>query len=254
MQETQLNKKQTFVYGWESFKRTPGLLIGVTIFSGLVGIVGTGTSGGVANFNVVISALFFVAFFLIRMIVEAGLIKVALDIIKRGGSRFIELFSGVHYVISYILASILYSLIILAGLLLLIVPGIIWAVKFQFFGYFVVDKEMGPVEALKNSSRITNGSKINILLLDILMMLLNIAGSLAFGIGLLITIPVTMIAMAHAYKQLEEPDFSPAGGVDKEEAETISGEKLNSAEKSAETLENGELDSSSGAEEQESDR
>lgn len=88
--------------------------------------------------------------------------------------------------------------------MLLIVPGIIWALKFQLYGYFVVDENKDPLEALKASFCITKGEKWNILLLGILIGLLNFAGALFFGIGTFVTASITMIAMAYAYRELNK--------------------------------------------------
>ncbi len=47
---------------------------------------------------------------------------------------------------------ILYVLIVLGGLILLIVPGIYWGIKYHFFAYFIIDEGVSPTEALKRSS------------------------------------------------------------------------------------------------------
>ncbi|MEA3324508.1 MAG: hypothetical protein U9Q37_05135 [Euryarchaeota archaeon] len=54
---------------------------------------------------------------------------------------------------------ILYGFIVVGGLILLTIPGIIWAIKFQFFDYLIVDKGLGPIDALEKSSEITRGVK-----------------------------------------------------------------------------------------------
>ncbi len=50
------------------------------------------------------------------------------------------------------------------GLMLLIVPGIYLGLKYQFYGYAIADKGIGPIDALKESDRMTEGAKQNLLI------------------------------------------------------------------------------------------
>jgi uncharacterized membrane protein len=88
------------------------------------------------------------------------------------------------------------------GLVLLIVPGIILAIKYVFYDYLIIDKELGPLEALRESSRITGGVKWQLFIFMLLVFLINFAGILFFGVGLLLTIPATTIATAYVYRRL----------------------------------------------------
>ena len=102
----------------------------------------------------------------------------------------------------YILSLIIYGLIVLAGLILLIIPGIIWAIKFQFFGYFIVDKGLGPIESLKQSAKITKDTKWTLFLFGLLSGLINLLGALLLLVGLFATVPTTMMAKAFVYRKL----------------------------------------------------
>jgi uncharacterized membrane protein len=46
---------------------------------------------------------------------------------------------------------------------LLIVPGIIFGLMFMFSTFLVIDRELGPIEALKESNHITHGHKWRLL-------------------------------------------------------------------------------------------
>ena len=75
----------------------------------------------------------------------------------------------------------------------------------SFATYLVVDRGAGPIEAIKESWRITKGHKWQLFLLMLTLILLNIAGIIAFVIGVLVTIPVTWLAVTHAYRALSGP-------------------------------------------------
>jgi uncharacterized membrane protein len=85
---------------------------------------------------------------------------------------------------------------------LLIVPGIIFFIMFQYYGYFIVDKKMGPVEALKASAALTKGVRWKLFGFGLVIGLLNIGGALLLLLGLFVTIPVSQMAIAHVYRKL----------------------------------------------------
>jgi len=102
----------------------------------------------------------------------------------------------------YLGASILLGLAIVVGFILLIVPGIIFALMFMFTTFIVIDRELGPIEAMKESHRITHGHKWKLLGFTLVLVLINLLGLLALIVGLLVSIPVSSLAFAHAYRLL----------------------------------------------------
>jgi uncharacterized membrane protein len=86
--------------------------------------------------------------------------------------------------------------------LALIIPGIILSMGLAFVPYLVVDRGLGPIEAIKESWRITKGHKWQLLLLFLALLGLNLLGLVALLIGIFVTVPITMLAFAHAYRTL----------------------------------------------------
>jgi uncharacterized membrane protein len=101
----------------------------------------------------------------------------------------------------YVLATLLYGLVIGLGTLLLIVPGIILGLMLMFYGYVMIEKKRGPIQAFKESKRLTDGVKWDLFLFSLLVIGLNLLGFLALFVGVLVTMTVTFIAMAHLYRQ-----------------------------------------------------
>ena len=131
-----------------------------------------------------------------------GLIVICLKIHDGETAKISDLFSQLKNILKYLGSTILYCLIVLGGLILLIVPGVMWAIKYQFFSYLIVDKKMGIMEALRKSAELTKGSRNKLFGFCILMGLINIAGAIALVIGLFATIPTTAIACAYVYRKL----------------------------------------------------
>ena len=105
-------------------------------------------------------------------------------------------------------AHILTVIAVVLGFLVLVVPGIILAIGLSFVPYLVVDRGLGPIEALKESWRITKGHKWQLLLLFLALVGINLLGVLALIVGIFVTVPITMLAFAHAYRR--SPPRRPA--------------------------------------------
>lgn len=102
----------------------------------------------------------------------------------------------------FIIAYIIYSLILLVGFMLLIVPGVIWSIQYSMYYLYIVEKNMQPVEALQASSAATYGHKWYLASLFSIVLLINIAGLLCFIVGLLVTVPLSMLMLAEIYRRL----------------------------------------------------
>lgn len=158
-----------------------------------------------------ISAFFsYVVMTVISTILQAGLISIMLTVIDGGAPRFSDLFSQVRLFWRYLAGSILYGLIVFGGILLLVVPGVVWSFKFSLWPYFLVDKNTGVIEAFKMSSRATAGYKRSLFVLSIYLTALNLLGSAALLVGLFVTIPITLLTFAWVYRRLSSGIAVPA--------------------------------------------
>lgn len=141
---------------------------------------------------------------ILSIIVNVGILKITLQIIDDKKASLDELFLNYKKAWRYFLAGLLVGLIVLLGLILLIVPGIYWALKYQFVGYLIIDKDLSISEALHESGRLTRGYKWQLLLFHLLLGLINLAGALALGLGLFLTTPTVWLAQAKAYRTLSK--------------------------------------------------
>lgn len=109
-----------------------------------------------------------------------------------GGSRFLPL-----------LAVLLLTIFgVLLGYVLLIVPGIILGLGLAFAQFYVVDQNMGPIDALKASWEATKGHKGNIFLFGLVAVLIGVAGYAACCVGVFAAIPLIMVAWATIYTRI----------------------------------------------------
>ncbi len=140
----------------------------------------------------------------VSSITSIGLIKISLNFVEKKESKYTDLFTYYDRTVNYMAGSILYGLIIVAGLILLVVPAIYWGVRLQFYSYLVTEKNLGPIQALKGSWNMTADHTWQLFVYGLIVMGINILGMLALFIGMFWTIPTTQIATAYIYKNLSK--------------------------------------------------
>ena len=133
--ETSFTYGEVIGAGWEKMKKHFWFFVGLFVIICLVQGIPTGVANIFKEKMVVIYGLLIIVAWLLQVLVKMGTIKITLDILDKDSANFSTLFSLASLLIKFILGSILYCLIVLGGFILLIVPGIIWAVKYQFFAY-----------------------------------------------------------------------------------------------------------------------
>jgi len=139
-----------------------------------------------------------------NIVVSMGMLAVTLKLVRGQSTTWQDLFGQYKKFIPYILATILYSLMIGLGFIFFIIPGIYLALKYQFYTYCIIDKNMGPIEALKASGKITKNQEWRLLGLAFLQMGVVLLGLLAFLVGSLLALPVVMLASAYVFEQLSK--------------------------------------------------
>ena len=112
------------------------------------------------------------------------------------------IFSQGSKLFTTILATILYGLMVVLGLLAFIVPGIYLALRFGLYQQAIVEKNLGVIDSLKYSSQITRDNKLGLLGLYILAFFVVVAGFLALLVGLIWAIPTAWLSTTIAYRYL----------------------------------------------------
>lgn len=153
----------------------------------------------------------------VNAILELGMINVYLRVLDGDEAKISDLFSATKQMFTYVMGNFCFNFLLFWGYLCFIVPGVIVSIAVQFYSYFIVDKEIGPIESIRASWIASRGARLNIFLMVVLFHLLRGLGGLMFFIGL---IPVNMViglATAEIYRQLlrntEPNDFEGIEGL-----------------------------------------
>lgn len=137
---------------------------------------------------------------LIQSFFSLGVVAFALSLIRGQDASIGQLFSQSPWkLVKYLVASLFYGVMVGVGFLFLIFPGIYLAIRFGYYQFAIVDKDLGIIESLKYSSQLTRDNKMNLLLLGLLSFLIVVAGFIALGVGLLWACPTVWLASTIAY-------------------------------------------------------
>lgn len=167
------------------------------------------TSGGIGA--VIVTVIFGVLIALLGWIISAQFIRGALGVTDHGkidlGIFFKKEFLGTVIVASIILAVIqlvlgLIGIIPIIGWLVQFIGSIVVAFFAQFYAYFVLDQGQAPVDSIKSSFSFVNKHLANIIVLFLASLLALFIGAILCGIGLFVAIPVTVMAHAYTYRNL----------------------------------------------------
>jgi hypothetical protein len=125
-----------------------------------------------------------------------GVVKTTLALGRGESFNIADFIPDPLVLLNLILGSIIMSITVMIGLVLLVIPGVILSMMLIFVPYLIIDKKMGAIGAIKESIRLTSGRKMDILVGTFVIYGVGIFFSLLI-IPIFLTIP--MIAFGYAY-------------------------------------------------------
>ena len=230
-----INKRELFIQSWDLFKGNAQFLINIGVLIFLVQMLIPNLLDGFFNQMSIQYILYRITYLLLVTGVTLG---VTAQMIKITRLMTIESFSDVlnyyHKILTSITGSVLVALAfgVLAVIFIILFMGVsslsiesiesmakgdevsgplmigfmgyiviiaYLSLKTNFFTYFIVDKDMGPIEALRESLTRTTGLEFELFTIYSILALLNLIGALLFGIGLLFTIPYSWMVVSVIY-------------------------------------------------------
>ncbi len=227
----------TVSYGWAKFQQNLAqiiiaalaMVIGIVVIA-VVGfvIIGAVTSAGTidcgydsfGNYEcdtedgtpfIITMILFLLVYFLIFLfgqIIGAGLIRGALGITEGRPFQAAEVFKF-DRIGPVIVTSLIVGAATFVGLILCYLPGLVIMFATSYSLYFVIDKNLAPVEAIKASVDLVKNNLGPTLIWYIVGGLIASAGAIVCGIGMLVTLPIMLIGTAFTYKKLTGQPVAP---------------------------------------------
>jgi uncharacterized membrane protein len=223
-------------YGWKKFAAAPASLlvpmllawIGVVVVAVVIEVLLANTVLGTHSCDqtilgqtvpaqcgpstlvrLIFSSLGYAITFMVLQILTAGIWRGALRITDGHSFGVGELFEGFDKA-QVVLTALLVAVGTFIGLVLCIIPGIIFAFLTMFAIPFVVDKQMPAVDAIKASIQLVRENVGPTLLYFLLAYVVTLVGACLCGVGLLVAYPVVLVGYAYTFRRLQSQPVSPA--------------------------------------------
>ncbi len=188
-------------FGWAKFRSNLGPWIGVTAV-GLLIYLACLLVVQIAKPRTMLAVLFvFLMVMAAVWLLQAAMIRGALYETDDSPPPFGAYLRGVN-VGNVLLTALLAFALMVLGFSLIVVPGVLAGWLSMFALHFVIDRDQGPIEALKSSWTLVLSHAGPTALLALTVAAVTILGLLTCGLGLLVAGPVTAIAVTRAYRLL----------------------------------------------------
>jgi uncharacterized membrane protein len=158
--------------------------------------------------RMIVSAISIGFLYIVVMIVGAGIIRGALGITEGRPFQVSEMFKT-DQLGNVVVASLLVGVATTIGYALCYLPGVAVAFLTSYTLFFVIDQNLAPVDAIKASFELTTKNLGNTVVWYIVGGLVAVAGAIACGVGLLVTVPLVIIGTAYTYKTLTAQPVAP---------------------------------------------
>ncbi len=196
------SKKEALRFGWNTFKARPWVFIGAAALLMVISMIFNKLTQGrqdmltfvIAIIGTLVQWWLFIGFTRMTLHAHAGMPVAIKTLFGESWKTLLQ----------YAIIAILSGILVAIGLILLIVPGIIVYTMIALAPFFLLERGMKAIDAMKESRKVTEGHRMNLFLFVLLLAGLNILGALALWIGLLITIPVSLLAFVYVFKQIEK--------------------------------------------------
>ena len=228
--------KQSFKKAYKSLMERKALYFGATLVAGLIVIVLGEMSD---SHTTVVNTLGSIALVVFQFIITAGATQFILkdfrkenvtyndflptnSVLKRYIKALLKLFVKL---LPFILVAIASVLLVLSGVfgttnfVVTIVSTfgigvatiliIYYIIKYYFFSYISIEKSISAKEVMTEAEMMSNGNRLKLLLVMIIVGMLNFVGGITF-IGWIFTAPISMLMVAHIYMALKGENVAMA--------------------------------------------
>jgi uncharacterized membrane protein len=177
-----------FSHGWHTMKKyfieLLVVILVLILFSIPMGIVNSFVDR--ATFGYSSLTIFGIAYSIIVLgPISFGVNWLFLKAVRHEPFKTYDMFMAFQNIWNVVIANILVGVIVGIGIVLLIVPGIIFACRLAFVSYLVMDQKMEAIEAVKKSWEMTRGYSWTIFGMAIMSFFIAIAGLICLGVGIL---------------------------------------------------------------------
>lgn len=219
--------------GWETFKKNWKLIVSAALLTVVIMIV-LQIIKDATDRHFIGGLVMMIVSIIVSIAIALGWSKTLLNLIRNGSAQWDDFKTNIRNWKGYVIALIIFNIYKVIAVLLvlpfafsvissngvanfaLLIPLVIlgifgillvaWlSIRYVFIAFIAVDDvTLSGWKILKKSSAMTKGNMWRIFGYSIVLGLMNLLGLICVVIGLLVTVPVTKLAMAKLYDSLKE--------------------------------------------------
>ncbi|MFN8288481.1 MAG: hypothetical protein U0V74_17115 [Chitinophagales bacterium] len=176
---------------WEIFKKFPGGFIAfIFVTYAITIVIGLIPFGSFANIA-------------ISPCLGIGLVIVVRKIMYGEPYEFGDFFKGFNKITELFVMNLLGAVMLILAFICLIIPGFYLAIAYGFMNYFTYFFFDGSYwNTLERCRKFMSKQWFEFFVFFLLLGLVNLAGLICLGVGLLVSVPVSMIALFVAFERL----------------------------------------------------
>ena len=158
--------------------------------------------------GLLLTAVAVLLFTLLGYLIQANLIRGGLAVVRGQSVEFASFFKFDNFG-PIVLASLLVAVLTAVGFFLCYLPGLAVSFFTGYFLFFLIDKNLSPVDSIKASFEFVKGNFGPLLLFWIVCAAITFVGAIVCYVGLLVAVPVVIVAQAFTYLKLNNQEVSP---------------------------------------------
>jgi uncharacterized membrane protein len=224
-----ISTSEILTRAWGFLKTNPLVLIGICVLSWALGYLLRYLAYTVQNTTdkstLSLYGITSIVLILLFLILHMGILRIVTDIIEGKQIKFDKLLSGIPLLWRFVLIGVIFALVILfialiglaAELLVIyynlaippvyvfmtaLIPITYFLLRYGFAPLVLIDQQITVWGSFKESARITQDNRLSILGLGLVLLVLNSFGAMLYDVGLLITLPLTLLSYVLVYKKL----------------------------------------------------
>ncbi len=204
---------------WKLFQANAGVLIGATLLSMVISFVvgqinqfitlmvaGAADGAPGAGFFIVFAVLQIVGM-IINSFFLIGLIRICIGIGRNERVEFGMLFSGMPYLLSFLLVYMGFTFLTTIGFLLLIAPGVYLMLTYWPAVMISIDRKESFSKSFGLAGEVASGNRLESFLMVLIMFGVTLLGAMACGVGLIVALPLVYQMFACGYLMMTNQKF-----------------------------------------------
>lgn len=177
--------------GWELFKQNALAFVGFTVVVMFVTFA-LGFKSGLGH----------VLSYIIGPPLWAGFIIVTIKLLLHHPTDVNDFTKGFKFILPLLLYSVVSTVFISIGFILLILPGIYLLVCYLFTTWLIIDRKLDFWRAMELSRKTLHKHWFEVFGFFLILCLINFGGLLLLGLGMVVTVPWTLCTLTVAYKDI----------------------------------------------------